>query len=73
MGDFLGSLDVLLAAVGCLGGLLGVPKLSWDVLVGLGHEYRDFPGNSGRPFGSILRSFLVLFRSLFGVCFLSDF
>ena len=73
LGDFLGSLDVLLAAVGCLGGPLGIPGVSWDLLGRLGCDFRDFPGNSGRPFGSILSSFLVFFRSLFGVCFLSDF
>ena len=73
LGDFLGSLDVLLAAVGSLGGPLGIPGVSWDLLGRLGCDFRDFPGNSGRPFGSILRSCLVLFRSLFGVCFLNDF
>ena len=70
---FWGSSEVLLAAEACLGGPLGVPGDSWDVLGRLGGDFRDFPGNSGRPFGSILRSFLVFFRSLFGVCFLSDF
>ena len=73
LGDFLGSLDVLLPAVGCLGGALGFPGISWDVPGRLLGDFRDFPGNSGRPFGSILRSFLVFFRSLFGGCFLSDF
>ena len=73
LGDFLGSLDVLLAAVGCLGGPLGVPGGSWDVPGRLGNDFRDFPGNSGRPFGSILSSFLVFFRSFVGLCFLSDF
>ena len=63
--EFLGSLDVLLAAVGCLGGPLGVPGGSWDVPERLGGDFRDFPGNSGRPFGSILRCFLVLFHSIF--------
>ena len=51
LGDFLGSLDVLLAAVGCLGGPLGVPGGSWDVPGRLGSDFRDFPGNYGRPFG----------------------
>ena len=73
VGDFLGSLDVLLAAVGFLGGPLGIPGVSWDVPGRLWGDFRDFPGNSGRPFGSILRSFLVFVRSLFGVCFLTDF
>ena len=59
--DFLGSLDVLLAAVGCLGGPLGIPGVSWDVPGRLWGDFQDFPGNSGRPFGSILRSFLVVF------------
>ena len=53
LGDFLGSLDVLLAAVGCLGGPLGVPGRSWVVPGRLGADFRDFPGNSGRPLGSI--------------------
>ena len=73
LGDFLGSLDVLLAAVGSLGGPLGIPGVSWDVPGRLWGDFRDFSGNSGRPCGSILKSFLVFFRSLFGVCFLSDF
>ena len=64
LGDFLGSLDAVLAAVGCLGGSLGVPGGSWDVPGRLGGDFRDFPGNSGRPFGSILSSFFV-FLSLF--------
>ena len=69
LGDFLGSLDVLLAAVGSRGGPLGIPGVSWDVPGRLWGDFRDFPGNSG----SILRSCLVFFRSLFGVCFLCDF
>ena len=73
LGDFLGSLGVLFAGVGCLGGPLGVPGRSWVVPGRLGADFQDFPGNSGRSFGSMLRSFLVFFRSLFGVCFLSDF
>ena len=73
LGDFLGSLDVLSAAVGSLGGALGIPGVSWDVPVRFWADFWDFPGNSGKPFGSILRSFLVFFRYLFGVCFLSDF
>ena len=65
LGDFLGSLDVLLAAVGCLGG----PWRSWDVPGRLGGDFRDFPGNSGRSFGSILNSFLVFFGFCLGfVC-----
>ena len=73
LGDFLGSLDVLLAAVGCLGGPLGIPGVSWDLLGRLGCDFRDFPGNSGRPFGSILSSFSMFFRSFVGLCFLIDF
>ena len=69
LSDFLGSLDVLLGAVGCLEVPLGVPGGSWDVPRRLGIDFRDFPGNSGRPFGSILRSFLVFFRSLCGLLF----
>ena len=69
LSDFLGSLDVLLAAVGCLGGPLGVPGGSWDVPGRLGRDFRDFPGYSGRPFGFILGSCLLFFRSFFGLCF----
>ena len=76
-GDFLGSLEVLLAAVGCLRGPLWIPGGSWDVLGRLGGDFRDFPGNSGSPFGSILTSFLLFFRVFFGhsfgIDFLSDF
>ena len=73
VGHFLGSLDVLLGAVGCLGGPLGITGVSWDLLGRLGCDFRDFPGNSGRPFGSILRSFLVFFPSFVGLCFFSVF
>ena len=73
MGDFLESLDVLLAAVGCLGRPLGVQGGSWDVPGRLRGDFRDFPGNSGRPFGSILSSFFAFFRSFVGLCFLIDF
>ena len=56
---FWGSSEVLLAAEACFGVSLGVPGDSWDVLGRLGGDFRDFPGNSGRPFGSILGIFLV--------------
>ena len=46
LGDFLGSLDVLLTAVGCLGGPLGIPGVSWDFLWRLGCDFHDFPGNA---------------------------
>ena len=72
LGDFLGSLDVLLAAVGSLGGPLGIPGVSWDLLGRLGCDFQDFPGNSGRPFGSILRSVFMFSRSFVGLCFLID-
>ena len=52
---FWGSSEVLLAAEACLGDPLGIPGGSWDVPGRLGGDFRDFPGNSGRPFGSILR------------------
>ena len=58
---FWGSSEVFLAAEACLGGPLGVPGDSWDVLGRLGGDFRDFPGNSGRPFGSILGLFLLFF------------
>ena len=73
LGDFLGSLDVLLVAVGVLGGRLRVPRGSLDVPGRLGSDFRDFPGNSGRPFGCILGSFVVFFGSFFGLGFLIDF
>ena len=53
-GYFLGSLAVLLAAVGCLRSRLGVRGGSWDVLGRLRSDFRDFTGNFGRPFGSLL-------------------
>ena len=71
--DFLGSSVVPLAAVGCLGGPLGIPAVSWDLLGRLGCDFRDFPGNSGRPFGSILSSFFVFVRSFVGLRFFNDF
>ena len=61
LGDFLGSLDVLLVALGVLGGRLRVPWESLDVPGRLGGHFPNFPGNYGRPFGSILESFLVFF------------
>ena len=72
-GDIWGSLEVLLAAVGCLGGPLRIPAGTWVVLGRLGGDFRDFPGNFGRPFGSILAPFLLFFRSFFGLRFLLDF
>ena len=68
LGDFLGSLDVLLAAVGCLGGPLGIPGISWDLLGRLGCDFRDFPGNSG-----FLATCCMFFWLFVGVCFLVDF
>ena len=73
LGYFLGSLEVLLAAVGCLRGPLGLPGGSWDVLGRLGGDFRDFPGNSWRPFGSILCICLLFFRFVFWPRFLIDF
>ena len=61
LGDFSGSLDVLLAAVGSLGGPLGIPGVAWDVPWRLWGDFRDFP------------AFWCFVPSLFGVCFLSDF
>ena len=69
LGDFLGSLDVILAAVGCLGGRLGVPGRSSVVPGRLGADFRDFPGNSGRPFGIIVVLGACVFCLFFGVCF----
>ena len=73
LGDFLESLGILLAAVGCLGGSLGIPGVSWDVPGRLCGDFRDFPGNYGRPFGSIFGLCLLFFWYLFGVCFFVDF
>ena len=72
LGDFLGSLGLLFAAVGCLGGPLGVPGGSWDVPGRRWGDFLDFPGNSGRPFGSILGYFLLVFRPFFGHSFWID-
>ena len=49
----MGFLDVLLVAVGVLGGRLRVPWGSLDVPGRLGADFQDLPGNSGRPFGFI--------------------
>ena len=73
LGDFLDSLDVLLAAVGSLGGPLGIPGVCWDVPGRLWGDFRDFPGNSGTPLGSILSYFLMFFPLFFNVDFLIDF
>ena len=73
LGHFLGSWDVILAAVGCLGGPLGVPGRSSVVPGRLGADFRDFPGNSGSPFGSILGSFFMCFWFFFGIFFFIDF
>ena len=72
LGHFLGSSDVILAVVGCLGGPLGVPGRSWVVPGRLGADFRDFPGNSGTPFGSVFGSCLQFVRCFFGLCFLID-
>ena len=71
--QFLGSSDVILAVVGCLGGPLGVPGRSWVVPGRRGADFRDFPGNSGSPFGSSLGSFFMFFWFFFGICFFIDF
>ena len=71
--DCLGSLGVLLAAVGCLGGPLGVPAGLWDVPGLLGRDVRDFPGNFRRHLGLIMASVLVLFRDCCVAMFWIDF
>ena len=67
LGDFLGSSDVLLAAVGCLRGPLGIPGGSWHVLGRLGR----FPGFSGKfreafwiNFGLIFVDFFAFFLGI---------
>ena len=72
LGHFLGSLDVILAAVGCLGGPLGVPGRSWVVPGRLGADFRDFPGNSGRPVGFIFEYVWVFFGYFSGLFFFVD-
>ena len=52
--DFLGSLEVLLAAVWCLRGPLGIPGGSWGVPGRIGGDFLGFSGKDGKPFGSIL-------------------
>ena len=54
---FLGSLGIRLVAVWWLGGPLGIPGGSWGLPERLGGDFRDLPGNYGRPFGSILNKF----------------
>ena len=61
LGDFLGSLDVLLAAVVGLGGSYALER------------FPGFPGNSGRTFGPMLGSFIMLFLLFFRVCSFIDF
>ena len=77
LGDFLGPLDVLLGALGCLwgplGGPLGVQGRPWVATGRFGADFRDFPGNSGSPFGMNLVTFCMFFWLFFGVCFLIDF
>ena len=76
-GDFLGSLEVLLAAVGCLRGPLGIPGGSWDVLGRLGGDFRDFPGQFREAFwlhfGMIFGVFSLIFWTLFFGRFLKRF
>ena len=74
-GHFLKSLGVILAAVGCLGGPLGVPGRSWVVPGRLGAGFQHFPGKAGKPFGSILGSFRVCYflGSVFFIDFSKDF
>ena len=69
LGHFLRSSDVILAAVGCLGGPLGVPGGSWDIPGRLGIDFLDFPGNSRRPFSFILSLFLAFFVFFVGFVF----
>ena len=72
-GGLVGVLRGSLGSGGRPGAFFGSPWGFVRLLGRFGVGFRDFPGNSGRPFGSILSSFLVFVRSLFGVCFLSDF
>ena len=59
LGDFLGSLDVLLAAVGSLGGPFGIPGVSWGPWAPLGR----FQGFSGK----FREAFWFHFEVMFGV------
>ena len=82
LGDFLGSLDVLLAAVGSLGAPLGVPGGSWDVSGRLGGDFRDLQEIPGRLLASFRSHlfffsqfcyFLCFYAFLFGLSFLIGF
>ena len=76
-GDFLGSLEVLLAAVGCLRGPLGIPGGSWDVLGRLGGDIRGFPGQFREAFRlyfvMIFGGFSLIFWTLLFGIFLKRF
>ena len=59
---------------------MGVPGVLLVALGGVvlflgrsGSGFREFPGDSGSHFGSILASFFDDFPCFFGLCFLIDF
>ena len=70
--SFGGPLGVLLAALGCIGGPLGIQGSPWVASGRLGGDFQDFPGNSGTPLGCILESFFVVLPFFFNVDFLIE-
>ena len=84
MGSLGGSLGCFKSSLGAplghSGRPVGVPEVLLVALEGvfsfLGRPrdgFRENPGNSGSHFGSILDDFLMIFRDIFRVRFLSDF
>ena len=84
LGVHLGSLSCLNGipggSLGALwrpgGGPWGAPGGAWGSCLFLGRSgsgFREFPGDSGSHFGSILASFFYDFPCFFGLCFLIDF
>ena len=84
MGSLGGSLGCLKGSLGAplghSGGPVGVPGVLLVALEGVfsflgrpGDVFREIPGNSGSHFGWIFDVFLMIFRDIFRVRFLSDF
>ena len=72
-GHFLGSLEVLLAAVGCLRAPLGLPGGFWVVLGRLGVDFRNLGGFSGGLLDPFSAHFCCFFVFFVGHRFLIDF
>ena len=72
-GDLLGSLEIFLAAVGCLRGPLGIPGGSWDVLGRLGGDFQDFLGQFREAFWLDFGMFFGVFSLFFWTLFFDRF